>query len=102
MDRTRRKGQLVEQRLEGSSDPLSDDPMHLLRVVQCTTDSCSNYEYTYVCISLGPLDPTEQKQGESSPYLLPSLLTTLLGTSNRQLGQYQFKISSVQQRGQRI
>jgi len=38
----------------------------------------------------------------TSPYLLPSLLTALLGTSNKQFGQYQFITSSVQHRGQRI
>ena len=33
---------------------------------------------------------------------LPSLLTTELGTSNRQLGQYQFSVSSITHRGHRI
>lgn len=43
-----------------------------------------------------------QDNAKAHPYLLPSLLTTLLGTSNKQFGQYQFMISSVQHLGQRI
>jgi len=31
---------------------------------------------------------------KTSPYLLPSLFTTLLATSNKQFGQYQLMISS--------
>ena len=60
-------------------------------------DSCSSsssiypalariYSIRYVCLS-------------SPSYLFPSLLTAELGTSKRQLGQYQYSTSSVKHLG---
>ena len=46
------------------------------------------------------IESTEMRNrtGELTAYLFPSLLTVLLGTSKRQLGQYQHTISSTVQR----